>query len=69
MLLVFTDTLPLGSYCSFEFGSCGWTVYGTQFSWDLASGEQLSRNNDLLGTTLQDTEGEYTVLIQKKVGG
>lgn len=59
MWLVFTDTLPLGSYCSFETGSCGWTVSGTQSSWNLVSGEQLSRNTDLLGKTLQNTQGEY----------
>lgn len=59
LLLVFTDTLPLGSYCSFELGSCGWTVYDTQSSWNLASGEQLARNTDLLGTTLRSTQGEW----------
>lgn len=62
MWLVFTDTLPLGSYCSFEAGSCGWTVSDIQFSWNLVSGEQLSRSYYLLGTTLQNTQGEYVNL-------
>ncbi|KAG7328180.1 hypothetical protein KOW79_008124 [Hemibagrus wyckioides] len=56
------DTLPLGSYCSFETGSCGWTVSGTQSSWNLVSGEQLSRSTDLLGTTLQNTQGHFLFL-------
>lgn len=68
MLLVFTDNLPLGSYCSFELGSCGWTVSNTQFSWNLASGEQLSRSTDLLGTTLQNTQGENVTSMQRTVG-
>ncbi|KAI5102224.1 leukocyte tyrosine kinase receptor isoform X1, partial [Silurus meridionalis] len=56
------DTLPLGSYCSFELSSCGWTVSDTQSSWNLASGEQLSRSTELLGTTLQNTQGQFLFL-------
>ncbi|XP_060790032.1 tyrosine-protein kinase receptor isoform X1 [Neoarius graeffei] len=56
------DMLPLGSYCSFEFGSCGWTVSDSQSSWNLSSGEQLSRSIDLLGTTLQNTQGHFLFL-------
>ncbi|GAA6108679.1 leukocyte tyrosine kinase receptor isoform X1 [Tachysurus ichikawai] len=56
------DTLPLGSYCSFEAGSCGWTVSDIQFSWNLVSGEQLSRSYYLLGTTLQNTQGHFLFL-------
>ncbi|XP_060736252.1 tyrosine-protein kinase receptor [Tachysurus vachellii] len=56
------DTLPLGSYCSFEAGSCGWTVSDIQFNWNLVSGEQLSRSSYLLGTTLQNTQGHFLFL-------
>ncbi|XP_027028683.2 leukocyte tyrosine kinase receptor isoform X1 [Tachysurus fulvidraco] len=59
------DTLPLGSYCSFEAGSCGWTVSDIQFSWNLVNGEQLSSSR-LLGTTLQNTQGHFLFL---KVNG
>lgn len=69
MMLVFTDTLPPGSYCSFELGSCGWTVSDTQSSWNLARAEQLSSSTDLLGTTLQNTQGEYATSVQARVGG
>ncbi|KAI4900399.1 hypothetical protein NFI96_017780, partial [Prochilodus magdalenae] len=54
--------LPLGSYCSFESGSCGWSASDRQSSWMLASGEQLSESTDLLGTTLQNTQGHFLFL-------
>ncbi|XP_053365240.1 tyrosine-protein kinase receptor [Clarias gariepinus] len=56
------DALPLGAYCSFELSSCGWTVSEIQSSWNLASGEQLARSTDLLGTTLQNTQGHFLFL-------
>ncbi|TSN67142.1 ALK tyrosine kinase receptor [Bagarius yarrelli] len=58
------DTLPLGSYCSFESGYCEWTVSDTQSSWKLISGEQLSRSTDLLGTTLQNTQGRHFLFLK-----
>ncbi|XP_036448572.1 leukocyte tyrosine kinase receptor isoform X2 [Colossoma macropomum] len=54
--------LPLGSYCSFESGSCGWSASDRQSSWMLANGEQLSESTDLLGTTLQNTQGHFLFL-------
>ncbi|XP_062863986.1 tyrosine-protein kinase receptor [Trichomycterus rosablanca] len=53
------DKLPLGSYCSFESGTCGWSVSDRQSSWMLSSGEQLAESADLLGTTLQNTQGHF----------
>ncbi|KAK1793003.1 hypothetical protein P4O66_001718 [Electrophorus voltai] len=50
------DTLPLGSYCSFESGSCEWSASDEHYSWMLARGEQLSESTDLLGATLQNTQ-------------
>lgn len=58
LLNVFADSLPLGSYCSFELGSCGWSVADSQSSWRLVSGLQLNEDTDLLGTTLQNTQGK-----------
>lgn len=58
LLNVFADSLPLGSYCSFELGSCGWLVPDSQSSWRLVSGQQLNEDTELLGTTLQNTQGE-----------
>ncbi|XP_066540212.1 tyrosine-protein kinase receptor [Hoplias malabaricus] len=55
-------TLPLGSYCSFESGSCGWSASDRQSFWKLASGEQLSESTDLLGSTLQNTQGHFLFL-------
>ncbi|XP_049319381.1 tyrosine-protein kinase receptor [Astyanax mexicanus] len=55
-------TLPLGSYCSFESGSCGWSASDKQSSWKLISGEELSESSDLLGTTLQNTQGHFLFL-------
>ncbi|TRY55390.1 hypothetical protein DNTS_034410, partial [Danionella cerebrum] len=53
------DSLPLGSYCSFELGTCGWSVAETPSSWSLVSGQQLIENTHLLGTALQNTQGKY----------
>lgn len=58
LLNVFADDLPLGSYCSFELGSCGWSLADSQSSWRLISGQQLTEDTDLLGTTLQNTQGK-----------
>ncbi len=58
LLNVFADSLPLGSYCSFELGSCGWSVPDSQSSWRLVSGLQLNEDTELLGTTLQNTQGK-----------
>lgn len=58
LFYVFADSLPLGSYCSFELGSCGWLVAYTQSSWRLVSGQQLTEDTDLLGKTLQNTQGK-----------
>uniref|UniRef100_A0A8C1WME4 Tyrosine-protein kinase receptor n=1 Tax=Cyprinus carpio TaxID=7962 RepID=A0A8C1WME4_CYPCA len=52
------NSLPLGSYCSFELGSCGWSVADSQSSWRLVSGQQLTEDTDLLSTTLQNTQGK-----------
>ncbi|KAJ8399492.1 hypothetical protein AAFF_G00412040 [Aldrovandia affinis] len=57
-----TDALPLGSHCSFESGLCGWSVSGDPSSWTLTSGEGLAMNEDLLGATLQNTEGHFLFL-------
>uniref|UniRef100_A0A673LKK0 Tyrosine-protein kinase receptor n=1 Tax=Sinocyclocheilus rhinocerous TaxID=307959 RepID=A0A673LKK0_9TELE len=56
------NTLPLGSYCSFELGSCGWSVTDSQSSWRLVSGQQLTEDTDLLGKTLQNTQGHFLFL-------
>ncbi|XP_059375104.1 tyrosine-protein kinase receptor isoform X1 [Carassius carassius] len=56
------NSLPLGSYCSFELGSCGWSVADSQSSWRLVSGQQLTEDTDLLGTTLQNTQGHFLFL-------
>ncbi|RXN20697.1 leukocyte tyrosine kinase receptor-like protein [Labeo rohita] len=56
------DDLPLGSYCSFELGSCGWSLADSQSSWRLISGQQLTEDTDLLGTTLQNTQGHFLFL-------
>ncbi|XP_051578494.1 tyrosine-protein kinase receptor-like [Myxocyprinus asiaticus] len=56
------DALPLGSHCSFESGSCGWSVSNTQSSWRLVSGEHLAESTDLQGTTLQNTQGHFLFL-------
>ncbi|XP_067223959.1 tyrosine-protein kinase receptor [Chanodichthys erythropterus] len=56
------NSLPLGSYCSFELGSCGWLVAYTQSSWRLVSGQQLTADTDLLGITLQNTQGHFLFL-------
>uniref|UniRef100_A0A8C9V6S8 Tyrosine-protein kinase receptor n=1 Tax=Scleropages formosus TaxID=113540 RepID=A0A8C9V6S8_SCLFO len=55
------DTLPLGSHCSFESGSCGWSMSNTPSSWTLVSGKELS-TRDLLGSTLQNTQGHFLLL-------
>ncbi|XP_056333158.1 tyrosine-protein kinase receptor [Danio aesculapii] len=58
------STLSLGSYCSFELGSCGWSAADTQqlSSWRLVSGQQLIEDTHLLGTTLQNTQGHFFFL-------
>ncbi|KAI2654442.1 ALK tyrosine kinase receptor [Labeo rohita] len=56
------NDLPLGSYCSFELGSCGWSLADSQSSWRLISGQQLTEDTDLLGTTLQNTQGHFLFL-------
>ncbi|KTG04971.1 hypothetical protein cypCar_00001211, partial [Cyprinus carpio] len=56
------NSLPLGSYCSFELGSCGWSVADSQSSWRLVSGQQLTEDTDLLSTTLQNTQGHFLFL-------
>uniref|UniRef100_A0A4W4GD08 Tyrosine-protein kinase receptor n=1 Tax=Electrophorus electricus TaxID=8005 RepID=A0A4W4GD08_ELEEL len=59
---IICDTLPLGSYCSFESGSCEWSASDEHYSWMLARGEQLSESTDLLGATLQNTQGHFLFL-------
>ncbi|XP_076834752.1 tyrosine-protein kinase receptor isoform X2 [Brachyhypopomus gauderio] len=56
------DTLPVGSHCSFESGPCGWSVSAELSSWILARGEELSKITDLLGATLQNTQGHFLFL-------
>ncbi|XP_016101484.1 ALK tyrosine kinase receptor-like, partial [Sinocyclocheilus grahami] len=56
------NSLPLGSYCSFELDSCGWSVADSLSSWRLVSGQQLNEDTDLLGTTLQNTQGHFLFL-------
>ncbi|KAJ8353583.1 hypothetical protein SKAU_G00211500 [Synaphobranchus kaupii] len=56
------DIMPLGSHCSFESGLCGWSVSGDPSPWTLVSGKELATGEDLLGTTLQNTEGHFLFL-------
>ncbi|XP_030637308.1 tyrosine-protein kinase receptor, partial [Chanos chanos] len=56
------DNLPLGSHCSFDYGPCGWSVSKKQSHWKLVSGEQLDEHRDLLGNTLQRTQGHFIFL-------
>jgi len=68
LIYVYADSLPLGSYCSFEMDSCGWPVSYTQSSWRLVSGQQLTEDTDLLGTTLQNTQGKCETTFILKCG-
>ncbi|XP_064188181.1 tyrosine-protein kinase receptor [Anguilla rostrata] len=56
------DSMPLGSHCSFESGLCGWSLSGDPYPWTLVSGKELATSEDLLGTTLQNTEGHFLFL-------
>nr|XP_055027983.1 tyrosine-protein kinase receptor [Misgurnus anguillicaudatus] len=62
------NALPFGSYCSFESGTCGWSVSNSQSTWKRVSGEQLSESSDLLGTMLQNTKGHFLFLKVKGHG-
>ncbi|KAG2457415.1 ALK kinase, partial [Polypterus senegalus] len=56
------DALPPGSSCSFESGKCGWTVLGEQHSWIIVTSEDLSKNEELLGSALKVTQGHFLFL-------
>ncbi|KAM4690516.1 leukocyte tyrosine kinase receptor [Rhinophrynus dorsalis] len=54
------DILPLGSYCSFEEGTCGWTVTSaTETSWMYIDSEHLFNDDTFLGTSLKITRGHF----------
>ncbi|XP_061094949.1 tyrosine-protein kinase receptor [Conger conger] len=56
------DSMPLGSHCSFEYGLCGWSVSGHPSPWTLVSGKDLASTEEILGSTLQKTEGHFLLL-------
>ncbi|KAM9569145.1 tyrosine-protein kinase receptor-like isoform 2-T2 [Salvelinus alpinus] len=56
------DTLPYGAHCSFEPGSCGWSMSSELSSWRRVSGEELEHSKDMLGTALQNTQGHFLFL-------
>ncbi|KAG7454097.1 hypothetical protein MATL_G00263890 [Megalops atlanticus] len=68
---VVCDALPMGAHCSFDSGPCGWTVSGTSSTWTLTSGAEMAASEDLLGITLQNTEGNFLFLKLRdnKTGG
>ncbi|KAL4656490.1 leukocyte tyrosine kinase receptor-like [Arapaima gigas] len=55
------DALPLGSHCSFESGSCGWSISNSSSSWTLVRGQDLT-TRDVLGFTLQNRQGHFLLL-------
>ncbi|KAM9708490.1 tyrosine-protein kinase receptor [Menidia menidia] len=55
------DALPFGSYCSFEWNSCGWSPSSQHLGWRRMAGVELL-NKDMQGVTLQRTPGLFLFL-------
>ncbi|XP_076021679.1 tyrosine-protein kinase receptor [Genypterus blacodes] len=56
------DALPFGSHCSFERGSCGWSVHGQHSAWRRVAGDEVMEREDVRGITLQSTPGHFLFL-------
>lgn len=58
------DSLPEGSHCSFEEGSCGWTLNETAaFPWSISGFNEMIHNGSFVGSTLQATAGRVFVVL------
>ncbi|XP_069008390.1 tyrosine-protein kinase receptor [Embiotoca jacksoni] len=60
------DSLPFGSYCSFEGDSCGWSVSSPHSGWRMVAGDELLEKEDMQGDTLQRTPGHFLFLQVRK---
>ncbi|XP_065611662.1 leukocyte tyrosine kinase receptor [Cyrtonyx montezumae] len=57
------NSLPEGSHCSFEEGSCGWTLNKTAASpWSIKGFNEMVENGSFVGSTLQATGGHFLYL-------
>lgn len=56
------DALPFGSYCSFEWNSCGWSASNQHLGWRRVAGDELLEKEDMQGVTLQRTPGHFLFL-------
>lgn len=60
------DALPSGSYCSFEWNSCGWSASNQHLGWTRVAGDELLKNKDMQGNSLQGTPGHFLFLQVKE---
>ncbi|OXB82280.1 UNVERIFIED_CONTAM: hypothetical protein H355_007977 [Colinus virginianus] len=57
------NSLPEGSHCSFEEGSCGWILNETAASpWSIKGFNEMIENDSFVGSTLQATGGHFLYL-------
>eukprot|EP00076_Gallus_gallus_P009771 XP_004941681.1 leukocyte tyrosine kinase receptor [Gallus gallus] len=57
------DSLPEGSHCSFEKGSCGWTLNETAASpWSIKGFNDMIHSGSFVGSALQSTGGHFLYL-------
>ncbi|XP_019471700.1 ALK tyrosine kinase receptor-like [Meleagris gallopavo] len=62
------DSLPEGSHCSFEEGSCGWTLNETAaFPWSISGFNEMIHNGSFVGSTLQATAGRIYIVLSLSV--
>ncbi|KAM6912627.1 tyrosine-protein kinase receptor [Xenentodon cancila] len=60
------DDLPFGSYCSFDWDSCGWSASNQHSGWKRVAGDDLLEKKDMQGVTLQRTPGRFLFLQVKE---
>lgn len=58
------DSLPEGSHCSFEKGSCGWTLNETAASaWSIKGFNDMIHSGSFVGSALQSTGGRFFIVL------